>query len=135
MVLNTYLSSPALGLDRFLSETYWNHNDKYPHHNIVKVDDVNYRVELALAGFNKEDLTVELKDGKLTIEGKKEEKPDVEYLHQGISLKKFLKTFRLVDTIEIKEAEFTNGVLAIKLHNNLPKEKQPKKVTIKGWLF
>ena len=135
MVLNTYYSSPTLGLDRFLSETLWNQsttNDKYPHHNIIKVDDVNYHVELALAGFDKQDLSVELKDGKLTIEGKKENKESKDYLHQGISTRKFLKTFRLVDTLEIKDASFTNGILTVHLHNNLPEERKPKKIEIKG---
>ena len=127
--LSTWVN-PALGLDRFFENMSFNYNTGYPHHNIVKVDDLHYRVELALAGFDKKDLSVKLEDGRLTIEGKQEDK-DVEYVHHGISTRKFLKSFRLVDTIEIEDAEFTNGILSIKLSNNLPEEKKPQNIKIK----
>lgn len=125
----------TLGFDKLFvnADSFFNNLDKFPFHNIIKEGDLDYTIELALAGFGKTDLNVQLKEGSLIIKGEKsEEKVDTkQFLHKGIGTRKFTKTFRLSDTMDIEEASFDNGILSIKLHNNLPKDKQPKNIKVK----
>ncbi len=102
----------------------------FPRHNVVKVSDKDYLIELALAGYEQGDLAVELEDGVLVISGEKEDE-SVEYLHKGISTKKFRRTFRLNENVEVKNAKFANGLLVIELAHNIPEEKQPIQIKIK----
>jgi molecular chaperone IbpA len=124
--------STTLGFDKLFynAETFFNNHDKYPHHNIVKVDDLTYKIELALAGFTKEDVSVDHIEGTLHVKGGKDEQDKVNYLHKGIGSRRFHKSFRLADTIEVKEATFNNGILIIELYNNLPIDKQPKHIKV-----
>lgn len=89
----------------------------FPPHNIVKVDDNRYVVELAVAGFGKEDIDIELNDGTLVIRGEKKNKEEVTYLYRGIATRTFTKSIRLNDTIEVREYEFKDGILKIGLEN------------------
>lgn len=116
-------------LDTALTNSVDNTN-VFPRHNIVKVSDESYLIELALAGYGQEDLTVELDDGLLVITGEKEDS-EVEYLHKGISTKKFRRTFRLNENVEVKEAKFENGLLAVELAHIVPEEKKPQTIKIK----
>ena len=116
-------------LDTALTNSVDNTN-VFPRHNIVKVSDESYLIELALAGYGQEDLSVELDDGLLVITGEKEDS-EVEYLHKGISTKKFRRTFRLNENVEVKEAKFENGLLAIELAHIVPDEKKPQTIKIK----
>jgi len=108
-------------LDTALTNSVDNTN-VFPRHNIVKVSDEDYLIELALAGYDHDDLAVELEDGVLVISGEKLD-DDVEYLHKGISTKKFRRTFRLNENVEVKDAKFTNGLLTIELSHKVPEEK------------
>ena len=116
-------------LDTALTNSVDNTN-VFPRHNIIKQSDEHFLIELALAGYSKEDLKVELEDGLLVISGEKLD-DDVEYLHKGISTKKFRRTFRLNENVEVKDAKFTNGLLTIHLEHNVPEEKQPLQIEIK----
>lgn len=116
-------------LDTALTNSVDNTN-VFPRHNIVKVSDESYLIELALAGYGQEDLSVELDDGLLVITGEKEDS-EVEYLHKGISTKKFRRTFRLNENVEVKEAKFENGLLAVELAHVVPEEKKPQTIKIK----
>ena len=102
----------------------------FPRHNIVKVSEDSFLIELALAGFDHDDLSVELEDGVLIISGEKQD-ADVEYLHKGISTKKFKRTFRLNENVEVKDAKFVNGLLTVNLSLVVPPEKQPLQIEIK----
>ena len=102
----------------------------FPRHNIVKASDDSYLIELALAGYDHDDLSVELKEGVLVIEGEKED-DSVEYLHKGISTKKFRRTFRLNENVLVGEAKFVNGLLVISLEHKVPEEKKPQTIEIK----
>ena len=126
-----YFHGATLGFDKFFSDVdaFFQQVDKFPHHNIIKVADDSYKIEIALAGFDKKDIKVELKEGKLSIEGKRD-KDEVEFLHHGISNRNFLKSFRLVDTMLIKEATMENGILSILLENVLPEEKKAKIIEV-----
>ena len=101
----------------------------FPRHNIVKVNDESYEIELALAGYDNDDLTVDLKDGMLIIEGDRAD-DEVEYLHKGISTKKFRRTFRLAEHVIVSGARFVNGLLVISLEHEVPEEKKPQTIEI-----
>jgi len=104
----------------------------YPPHNFIKESDEEFRIELALAGFSKEDVEVVQKEQKLTISGNNSEKENQEnILHKGIAARAFTKTFYLAETIEVTEALFENGMVIIKLRQNIPEDKKPKLIELK----
>ena len=103
----------------------------YPPFNIKKVDENKYAIEIALAGFSKQDIEVELVDGKLIVTGNIESKEqEGAFLWKGISNKAFTRQFTLADNIEIQSAEFINGMLKIWLETLVP-ETSKKKIDIK----
>lgn len=108
----------------------------YPPYNIKKVNDNKYVIELAVAGFGKHDIDVEMQDGVLTIKGQTtldtltKDGVDIAYLHKGIADRAFTRQFSLADTIEIKNAELINGMLKIWLENIVPETKKPRKINI-----
>ena len=108
-------------------------SNSYPPYNISKVDDNNYVIEMALAGFNKDDIEIELSDGELTVRSKKREdsNKDVNLIHQGISHRSFNRKFTLSEEILVKNAEMKNGMLIIKLEKFIPENKKPKSINIK----
>lgn len=102
----------------------------YPPYNIKKIDENKYVVEIAVAGFAKQDIEITLDDGKLIVKGST--KDDEEgYLFKGIASRAFTRTFALTDTIEVKDADMVNGMLKIFLENIIPEHKKPKKIDIK----
>ena len=104
----------------------------YPPHNFIKESDEEFRIELALAGFSKEDVEVVQKEQKLTISGNNSEKENQEnILHKGIASRAFTKTFYLADDIKVTEALFENGMVIIKLRQNIPEDKKPKLIELK----
>ncbi len=107
--------------------------DAYPPHNVVRVNDKLYTVELAVAGFTEDDLSIELKDHVLTVKGDRERRrPEEQYIHRGISTRKFVKSFRLSEYTEVTGAALRNGILAIELEVKLPDEQLPKQIKIKS---
>lgn len=118
-------------LDRFTSH---NTVDRYPPHNVIKVEDNKYVVELATAGFTLDELSVVVEDKVLKISGKQNriDESTVEYLTKGISTKSFEKTIPLIDTVEVQGAEYVNGILKIALENIIPESKKPKSIPILG---
>lgn len=114
-----------------------NNSPNWPPYNIVKIDDNNYSIELAVAGFGKHNLDIELANNTLVVKGGftvDEIDPidnPVQYLWKGIADRMFTRKFTLADTVEVKNAEYVNGMLKIFLENVVPEEKKPKKVDIK----
>ena len=108
-------------------------SNSYPPYNISKIDDNNYIIEMALAGFNKDDIEIELADSELTVRSKKREdsNKDVNLIHQGISHRSFNRKFTLSEEILVKNAEMKNGMLIIKLEKFIPENKKPKLINIK----
>jgi molecular chaperone IbpA len=108
----------------------------YPPYNIKKIDENKYVIELAVAGFSKQDLEITLEDGKLIIDGKTTldtaigDGVNQTFLFKGISERPFKRMFTLADTIEIKNADLINGMLKIWLENVIPETKKPKKINI-----
>jgi len=108
----------------------------YPPYNIKKVSENKYVLELAVAGFGKQDLELELNEGVLSIKGKTtldtalQDGLDVTYLYKGIADRAFTRMFTVADTVEIKNAELINGMLKVWLENIIPESKKPKKIDI-----
>jgi len=124
--------SAFVGFDHLLDEldhVAKHANDNYPPHNIVKVDDSNYLIELAVAGFARNELEIEVKDRSLTVSGKHENRGR-EYIHRGISAKKFTRTFRLSEYVQVNGADLIDGILAIQLEVVIPEEMRPRKIEI-----
>lgn len=106
-------------------------SQSFPPHNIIKIDDYQYIVELAIAGFNKQEVFITLKDGLLEIKGQKNaDDVDVQYLHKGIGTRSFVKTIKLADTVEVRGAEFKDGILRVALENVIPESKKPRAIEI-----
>lgn len=128
----------AIGFDRLFDElgrTFVNSRSdgNYPPYNIVKIDETNYTIELAVAGFAQDEISIELKDAQLTITGEKvtsEEATTAEYLHRGISSRAFTRSFTLGPDVEVREASVTNGILTVALEHVVPEEKKAKKIAI-----
>lgn len=103
----------------------------YPPYNIVKVDDNKYVIEIAVAGFGKQDLEIELKEGVLTVKGNIDAKDTAfDFLYKGIADRAFTRSFTLADTVEVKNADLINGMLKIWLERFIPEEKKAKKIDI-----
>ena len=109
-----------------------NFSSTYPPYDIVKIDDYKYNVELAVAGFSKNDIQVDYADNTLTIESKKEkETEDENFIHKGISKRYFKKSFTIADDVIVNGAELKDGLLTIELEKILPEGKKPKTIEIK----
>lgn len=106
----------------------------YPPCNVRKVSDNNYVVELALAGFSKQDIDIQIEDGTLTISGRVADDAAAadSYLFRGIANRPFRRSFVLSDRVEVHSAEFFNGLLRISLERLIPEAAKPKKVVISG---
>jgi len=105
--------------------------DTYPPHNVVKEGEMQYVLELAVAGFKEDDISIELKDHILTVEGARERRREPEkYVHKGISARKFKKSYRLSEYTEVVGAKLEDGILAIGLEVVLPEEKRPQMIKI-----
>ena len=104
--------------------------ETFPPHNILKTDDNKFLIELAVAGFNENELDIELKERTLTVRGSHKDRGR-EYIHKGISTKKFERKFRLSEYVEVTGAEYQDGMLAVQLEVIVPENKQPRKIDIK----
>ena len=103
----------------------------YPPYNIIRVDEHNYRLTMAVAGFSDNDLFMEVDDNVLTVRGEKQAAKDsVEYLHHGIAARNFERQFSLEDYVQVEGAYLENGLLHIDLFRELPEAKKPKEITI-----
>ena len=103
----------------------------YPPYNIRKDGEYNYDIEMALAGFSKKDIEVEVADGVLTIRSIKENEEDENNLYRGISYRKFNRKITLADDIIVKDAKLQDGLLKISLEKIIPEEKKPRLITVK----
>ena len=120
--------------DRMLESTE-RYSTNYPPYNIKRVNDTDYRIEVALAGYDKDDIEVELKDSALTVRNKTKEQTVDEkgngVIHKGISTRQFERAFTISEDIKVKDAELKNGLLTIDLERIIPDEKKPRLIDIK----
>ena len=130
-------STWTVGLDSMIDqlEKLNNQESGYPPHNLIQYSENSYAVEIAVAGFSQDDITVEQEGNTLTVSSR-----DVTYdsedtgkiIHKGIATRKFKKQFTLGDYIEVTEVVLINGILGITLERIVPEEKKPKQFAIKG---
>jgi molecular chaperone IbpA len=124
----------TVGFDRLfdLMDSYAEQSNGYPPYNIERSDETHYRITLAVAGFGEKDLTIEVKEGVLTVTGDKQpaEGDSRAYLYQGIAGRAFERRFQLADHVEVRAAKLENGLLHIDLERLIPEEKKPRRITI-----
>ena len=127
----------AIGFDHLMDHLVTLHSNnnlttnEYPPYDIIKEGESNYKIELAVAGFKKDELSIQLKENTLTIKGETNSKnSNGEYLHKNIARRSFSKGFSLADNIEIGSASFEDGVLSVNLTQNIPEEQKPKEIVI-----
>ena len=119
----------SIGMDEWFKrlDTAYETHTNYPPYNLVKESSVDFRLEIALAGYKKEDIEVTTEWNKLFVEAKKVSDTDDEYLHQGLAKRAFTRTWTLSDDVEVCDTEFVDGLLTIKIKRVIP-EHQKKKV-------
>jgi len=104
----------------------------YPPYNIRKTGDNTYAVEIAVAGFGKQDIEIELTDNKMIIKGNANlEEKETDFLWKGIANRNFTRTFALEDQVVVQDAELLNGMLRIFLERIIPEHKKPRKIDVK----
>ena len=132
----TPLWRSTVGFDRLfdmLDQTaQYQANDTYPPYNIERADDDHYRITLALAGFSPDEITITAEQNVLTVEGSKAQKPEAEYLYQGISARPFRRVFNLAEYVQVKNASFENGLLKVELVREVPEAMKPRRIAING---
>jgi len=127
------LNRALVGFDRYFNGHFPNTNGNYPPHNIVKYDETHYGIEVAVAGFSKEEITVEVDQDQLTVKGRKQNQADsrFEYLHRGLAARDFEQTFTLAEYMEVKAAEVKDGMLVIEIERVVPEALKPRQILIK----
>jgi molecular chaperone IbpA len=137
--MRTYDFAPlwrsTIGFDRLfdlLDETQRGVEDNYPPYNIERLAEDRYQISLALAGFGPDEITITAEQNVLTVEGRKAEKDQHEYLYQGISARPFKRQFNLADHVQVKNATFDNGLLRIELFREVPEAMKPRRIPIGG---
>jgi molecular chaperone IbpA len=113
----------------------WETNKKttshYPPYNVKKIDEDNYLVELAVAGYDREDLDIKVDKDTLVIKSERENEDKADYLHKGIAGRNFTQTFTLGEYMIVKSASLENGMLSIKIERELPESAKPRQIKIK----
>lgn len=118
--------------DRLNSVYKTNSSVSYPPYNVLKYEEDNYALELAVAGFRKDEIDITVKDGTLVVSGEKlEVEVDEYFLHRGIATRKFTRSFALGEFMEVEDATMENGILTIPIIRVVPEEKKPKAISIK----
>ena len=137
--MRTYDFAPlwrsTIGFDRLfdlLDETQRASEEHYPPYNIERIGEDRYQISLALAGFSPEEVAITAEQNVLTVEGRKADKDQHEYLYQGISARSFKRQFNLADYVQVKAAAFDNGLLRIELVREVPEAMKPRQIAIGG---
>ena len=125
----------AIGFDRIASMleniNHSGNQNGYPPYNIELLDENSYRITMAVAGFQDEELDIESKENMLTVKGKKsEDKTERQYLYQGIAERNFERRFQLADYVRVTGAAMENGLLHIELIREIPEAMKPRKIDI-----
>ena len=130
------LSRALIGFDQMFDQMerrYANSvNNNYPPHNILRLDDNEYAIQIAVTGFEKNEISVTVENNVLVVKGESmttEYAPE-QYLHRGLATRDFVKEFPLAEHIEVVGAETKNGMLVIKLVRNIPESAKPRVIDI-----
>jgi|TARA_B110000444_G_C18682389_1_gene520367 molecular chaperone IbpA len=132
----TPLYKASVGFDQMVNEFFnagtLDNTSGYPPYNISKDSNDVYEITLAVAGFKKSDIEIELEDGTLKIVGNSAvlDSTEKEYLHKGIAERNFIRTFKLAEYVEVKDAKLEDGILRVSLFRNVPEALKPQKISI-----
>jgi molecular chaperone IbpA len=126
------ISRALVGFDQYFNNPRLP-NSNYPPHNIVKFSDSEYAIEVAVAGFSKEEITVEVDQDQLVVRGtqKVSQETEKEYLHKGLASRDFEQTWTLAEYMEVKDAEVKDGMLIINIQRIIPESLKPRQIEIK----
>ena len=138
-------TNPFVAIEKFFNDPFflgfndqfarWNTNKKtittFPPYNVKKVDEDNYIVELAVAGYDREDIDITVDKDTLIIKSERENDDKVDYLHKGIAGRNFTQTFTLGEYMVVKSASLDNGLLIVKIEREVPDEAKPRQIKIK----
>jgi molecular chaperone IbpA len=137
VAMRTFDFSPfmrnAIGFETLfdrLSDRAYDSNEGYPPYDILRKGEDQFQINLALAGFSQDEVTITAEPGQLTVTGQKRDKDEIEYLYRGISARSFERRFNLADYIEVEHAAFENGLLHIDLVRRVPDKMKPRKIVI-----
>jgi molecular chaperone IbpA len=128
------LNRALIGFDRIFHniEARGVSTQNYPPYNVLKYDDNNYEIEVAVAGFGREDITVEVDQDQLIIRGHQSKDVDSNlYIHRGLAARDFERAFTLPQYMEVGEVSLTNGILHVKLAHIVPEALQPRRIEVK----
>jgi len=125
----------TVGFDRLfdLMDSYAEQSSGYPPYNIERSDETHYRITLAVAGFGEKDLSIEVKEGVLTVTGERTEQEKADqsnFLYQGIAGRSFERRFQVADYVKVTGAKLENGLLQVDLVRELPEALRPRKIAI-----
>ena len=133
------LSRALIGFDTMFDQMerrYGNSvSNNYPPHNILKTGENQYEIQIAVTGFEKDEIAVTVESNVLTVKGEgsesvRHEQPEIVYLHRGLATRDFVREFPLAEHIEVAGAEIRNGMLIVKLIRNIPESAKPKIIDI-----
>ena len=125
------MNRALVGFDRILNDRFFNQNNNYPPYNIVKYSENDYGIEVAVAGFSKEEIEVTVDQDQLKITGTKAGDSSKEYLHRGLAARDFEQTFTLAEYMQVKGAEVKDGMLKIEIERIVPEALKPRTIEIK----
>ena len=130
--MNTFDISPFFRntvFDRL--DNAWQHETSWPQYDVLKTDDQNYRITIAVPGYRQSDLTLETRDGLLTVKGERNVDPNHnQYLYRGIGGQNFTRTFQLAEYVNVVDAKLQDGLLCIELKRELPEAMKPRRIEI-----
>ena len=138
--MRTYDFTPlwrsTIGFDRFFdlvdAAQHPGSEDNYPPCNVERLGEDRYQISMALAGFAPDEIAITAEQNVLTVEGRKSEKQQREFLYQGISSRPFKRQFNLADYVQVRGAAFDNGLLQIELVREIPEAMKPRRIAING---
>jgi molecular chaperone IbpA len=107
-------------------------SENYPPFDLIKVDDNHYRIDLAVAGFTRDEIDITAQQNQLIVSGRKTDDDGVEYIHRGIANRQFERKFGLADFIKVAEADLKDGLLSVQLIREIPEAMRPRKISIGG---
>lgn len=124
------ISKALIGFDRIFNNIEMK-NSNYPPYNILKYDENNYEIEIAVAGFVRDDIEVMVDQDQLIIRGERAVEPQESlYIHRGLAARAFEKSFTLPQYMEVTNVSLTNGILSVKLHHEIPNTLKPRRLHI-----
>ena len=131
-----HLNRALIGFNRISDDfenRFVNSTTNYPPYNVIQIDENNFEIEIAVAGFDKKDITITADSEHLVIKGQRSKEDTSEkYIYKGLANRDFEREFKLVDHMQVGEAELTNGMLRVKLTRVIPEALKSRLIAIKG---